>query len=565
MTATVEGTPAVDPMIPPQDLPAEHAVLGGALNDAGLAALIAQQLRPEHFYTEAHRSIFRQIQQLVAVGAGVDHVSLEGALRQSGEWEAVGGSPKVMGLIEDGLLVIPANAPRHVAQVLEAWEKRELRRLGLRIVGNGAGPAAIKAEIAVKLEELNVRDIRTTSPPVIREGLDLSMTWPSGAIQMALTAVRVGKRGVEGEITIRQAARTLHWGALSLGSGPARESLVRKLRDRAPWLPWGELLEEACARFTAAARAGEPIVGLTGDAPLATPDLVAPIVIEGQTTTVFSDGDSGKSLLGAAISVAAASGIALPGGLRPRRQVPTMVLDWETDRGAWDGRVAGLCAGLGLDVPEGMIYYRQMAGALADEATMLAAEAVRRRVGLVIVDSLAPACGPEPDGADAVTRTFNALRLFAPAARLVIAHVSKADADRREGARPFGSVFVWNLSRSVWEIKRDPEPAEPGLTMALQHRKCNVGPRHAPLGLRFVFGPGTITPYPINLADTPQLTRGVSLAWRIRTTLAGGRLTVAALADMLEAEPETVARTLRRLRKDGKAADLGEGYWGLKA
>src|SRR5262249_32678072 len=160
---------------------------------------------------------------------------------------------------------------------------------------------------------------------------------------------------------------------------------------------------------------------------------VAPLLLDGQTTTNFADGDGGKSTLAAALAVAVATGRALPGGLQPRRQAPVMVLDWETDATPWNGRVAALCRGLGLEVPA-TIDYRPMAGALTDEIGMLAAEAARRNVGLVIVDSLAPACGPEPEGADAVVRTMNALRLFSPAARLVLAHVSKADADRRSGA-----------------------------------------------------------------------------------------------------------------------------------
>jgi DNA-binding transcriptional ArsR family regulator len=160
-------------------------------------------------------------------------------------------------------------------------------------------------------------------------------------------------------------------------------------------------------------------------------------------------------------------------------------------------------------------------------------------------------------------RTLNALRAFSPAARLVLAHVSKADAERRDGARPFGSVFTWNLSRSVWEIRRDQESDLGQLTMALTHRKNNTGRRHEPIGLRFAFGSDTITPYPVDLGAKPQLAPSTSLAWRLRVKLASGRLSAAALAESLDAEQETVSRTLRRLRKDKKVRDFEDGTWGL--
>jgi hypothetical protein len=401
-------------------------------------------------------------------------------------------------------------------------------------------------------------------PPVFdRHGDEFTVTWPEHHVAVALTDVHKNRDGIKAELAVTLSDVEVHWGQLNLVSTSAREQLVKKLSEIDATRPWRSMLERACRRAVAAIRTGAPIVQLTGQAPLVTPDLVAPFVLEGQTTTIYADGDSGKSLLAAAIAVALTTGQSLPGGIRARRQAPVLVCDWETDHGPWDGRLAGLCAGLGLEIPS-TIHYREMTAALTDDLTMLAAEAARIGVGLVIIDSLAPACGPEPDGTDAVVRTLNALRAFSPAARLVLAHVSKADAALRDGARPFGSVFTWNLSRSLWEIRRD-QDSDPGqLTMALTHRKNNTGRRHEPLGLRFAFSSNTITPYPVDLGAKPQLAPSTSLAWRIRVCLASGRQTPAAIADTLSgADVETVSRTLRRLRKEKKARDYEDGTWGL--
>jgi AAA domain/DnaB-like helicase N terminal domain len=552
-------------VIPAHDAQNERAVLGAALREddpAGTLARILTRTRPEHFYLEHYRLIRARYDALAAQGRPVDVLTLTAALRDSGDFDRL-PTGCLEQLFEEG--PIPAHLDSYIDRLLDGYGLRRAHQLGLTL-SNGHGLTSTTEVLAVMREALaDLETIGTTAEPILtREGPDFTLVWP-GDLRMVLTAIRVTKRGVEGELTIRRGGHRLHSGALNLSSGTARAALVRTLREAAPSAEWRSRLEETCARLTAAAREGEPIVELSGEAPLVTPDLVYPLLLDGQTTLLFADGDSGKSLLSVALAVAVASGRTLPGGLRARRQAPVLVLDWEGDRESWDGRLRALCAGLGMDVPEG-IHYRRMTNALADDVAVLSAEAARLRVGLVIIDSLAPACGPEPEGADAVVRTLTALRLFALAARLVLAHVSKADADRREGAKPFGSVFAWNLPRSVWEIRRDPDPAEPGLTMALHHRKNNTGPKHAPLGLRFAFGPDTITPYPVNLAETPQLTRGVSLSWRIRTALGShGRLSTAALAENLDADPETVARTLRRLRHEGKVDLNGGGTWGLKA
>src|SRR3989442_2622213 len=128
-----------------------------------------------------------------------------------------------------------------------------------------------------------------------------------------------------------------------------------------------------------------------------------------------------------------------------------------------------------------------MTRALADEAPQLRADVARHGVELVIVDSLAPACGAEPEGADAAIRAMNALRSFAGTTRLVIAHVSKLAADQPKGAtRPYGSVFVRNLARSAWELRRSDE-ADEELVVAAYHRKRNEGRRSSPFGLTLGF------------------------------------------------------------------------------
>src|SRR5262249_58943095 len=128
----------------------------------------------------------------------------------------------------------------------------------------------------------------------------------------------------------------------------------------------------------------------------------------------------------------------------------------------------------------------------------LRADLARPEVGFVIVDSLAPAAGVEPESADSTIRAMNALRSFTGTTRLVLAHVSKATADQASGAaRPYGSVFVRNLARSAWELRRAEEAGADELLLAAYHRKPNGGPRALPLRLRLRFAP-TSAPTPVH-------------------------------------------------------------------
>src|SRR5262249_24710288 len=149
-----------------------------------------------------------------------------------------------------------------------------------------------------------------------------------------------------------------------------------------------------------------------------------------------------------------------------------LILDWETCRAEHEDRLAAIMGGLGLSEPP-RIYYRPMSRALADDIVTIRRELARVGTGLLIVDSLAPACGSEPEGADAAIRTLNALRTL-PATKLVIAHVSKAAAEARGPSKAFGSAFVMNLSRNCWEIRKAEEETE-DLVIGCFHRKVNRG------------------------------------------------------------------------------------------
>jgi hypothetical protein len=221
-----------------------------------------------------------------------------------------------------------------------------------------------------------------------------------------------------------------------------------------------------------------------------------------------------------------------------------------------------IAAGLGIDPPT--IAYKRMTRPLIEEAAALAADFARRRIGFVVIDSMmfAVAGGDGAAYHEPITAFYNALRLFAPAAALVLSHVTGADARTNGPARPYGGAFAFNGPRLIWEAKRDRDVTD-ATAIAFTCTKANNLPRRPePFGLRFQPGNGTITVYPFDLADaSASVTASATLTYRIRLALARGIGTPEAIAKDLDAKPASVARILRRLRKDGHAREVTEGVW----
>jgi hypothetical protein len=388
-------------------------------------------------------------------------------------------------------------------------------------------------------------------------------------VTLDLSHLHEGREGITAELLVTSAIHgAIHWGRLNLLSTPARAGLVKTLERTAPVAPWALVLERACRLTALHVRAGAPVVCLMPRRAPTTRHVIAKLVLAGETNVLFGDGGSGKSLLALALAVAASTGTPLPGGLvptAPPRRV--LYLDYESCQEEHEDRLAGLLAG--LEVTEAPpILYRQMVRPLADDAAFLRAEISQHAIDLVIVDSLAPACGAEPEGADAAVRTFTALRSFGPVTRQVIAHVSKAGADQRTGpTRPFGSVFVQNLARNVWEVRKADDDSE-HLVLGLYHRKFNSGRRLPPFGLRIETDAATTTLHAHDMGREPDLVARASLTQRLLTALRPGAFTTAELTASVGGPELSVRRALERLREKGHVVSLPDTKpmkWGLHA
>jgi replicative DNA helicase len=77
--------------LPPQNIDSEQAVLGSILIDRDAIIEVADFLRPEHFYRQAHGRIYAAMLSLYEKREPVDVVTLAEVLERDGELESVGG------------------------------------------------------------------------------------------------------------------------------------------------------------------------------------------------------------------------------------------------------------------------------------------------------------------------------------------------------------------------------------------------------------------------------------------------------------------------------------------
>lgn len=78
--------------IPPQDLIAEQALLGSIMLKPKSLSEITDTVRPEHFYAEKHRLIYKAMLELDSKGDPIDAVSLGTILREKKQLEQAGGA-----------------------------------------------------------------------------------------------------------------------------------------------------------------------------------------------------------------------------------------------------------------------------------------------------------------------------------------------------------------------------------------------------------------------------------------------------------------------------------------
>lgn len=157
---------------PPADIEAERAALGAGLNDPEALAVVLQSLKPADFYLPEHGRLFAALVEVCTApepGERLDLVILEGALRASGELEALGGRSFLVDLSESS--AISSNVRHYCEIVRRTAAQRAALQAGLELARQAALPNAdpigIVADTQERLKRIAART-RHAAPKSLR-------------------------------------------------------------------------------------------------------------------------------------------------------------------------------------------------------------------------------------------------------------------------------------------------------------------------------------------------------------------------------------------------------------
>jgi len=349
---------------------------------------------------------------------------------------------------------------------------------------------------------------------------------------------------------------------LNLLSNQARNQLAKTLNERVEDVDWVSVVKYICVLTVNDYRKGEPVMEIGGKpATMKRAYQLFPILEKGEPTTIYGPGGTGKSYLADYIAVLVQ--LNQPGIYDWLPECSNVLfLDWEASQSIHERRMWAIKQGLGIK-GEDKIFYRFCSQPLADDIAEIQHNVSECNAGLVIIDSQVAACGDDPERAEAASHYYNALRSL-KCTTVTIDHVPKNT--ESGNFMPFGSVFKWNRSRSLFQVRQHQEPGENILELGLYHRKCNEGKLLKPIGLRLEFhcGPDEMLEKvkftEADIQDVPELAKSLPIKERARVLLKHGPMEIKDIAEEI-GESEASIRTI--LNRENYLFTKVDNKWGL--
>src|SRR3990167_261630 len=288
------------------------------------------------------------------------------------------------------------------------------------------------------------------------------------------------------------------------------------------------------------------------------PWLVEPFPRRRQPSEFFGDGGEGKSTLALATCLSLTTGHPFIPGVIIQQVGNAYYADFESDIDDVIGVAHDLCKGAGVPFPKERLFYRRFSGALIDHADAILRDIAAHQIDAIGVDSLVASGGMDANESEAARMYFNAIRTFGIAS-LGVSHVSKGD-----DAKPFGSIFWWNLARNIWHIQKTQDAGEAKFLVAMHHKKANRGALRKSVGLSVTFDNGIVYRNADVQADA-KLAKGTAAIDQIIYALKHGEGQVKDIATETGLSEPTVRKTLARYRDTRVAKNVTTGGWYLPA
>ncbi len=201
------------------------------------------------------------------------------------------------------------------------------------------------------------------------------------------------------------------------------------------------------------------------------------------TSTLYGDSGQGKSTVVNGLAISMMMGW----GFLEHSTVPgaVVLLDWELTRDITLGRLYRIARGMGLTNPPA-IFYQSMTDPLGVHLDDITEWCHNIQPGLVVVDSMGPACGGDPNDHEKSIALMNQIRKLRMTT-WVVDHQSKPIGNQSYASkREFGSGYKRHLTRSSLQLEMASN--EPGkASLVLRQQKNNFGPKSDPIGFHILY------------------------------------------------------------------------------
>ena len=147
--------------LPPQNIDAEESILGGILLDPEAIGRVADLLRPEAFYINAHKEIYKAALALHNQSKPTDLITVTTWLYDHELLEKVGGQSKLAQLVERTVSAV--NVDRYATLVMDKYLRRQLIQAGNEIVQLGY-ETSTELETVLDQSEQKIFSLTQTSP-----------------------------------------------------------------------------------------------------------------------------------------------------------------------------------------------------------------------------------------------------------------------------------------------------------------------------------------------------------------------------------------------------------------
>jgi len=157
--------------LPPQNIEAEEAILGGILLDPEAISRVAELLRPEHFAIAAHQTIYRATLTLHLEGKPTDLMTVTSWLADQKQLDSAGGQMKLAQLVDRTVSAV--NIDQYSLLVIDKFIRRRLIRAGNEIAQLGYQTAT---DLDVVLDQAEQRIFNVTQVQPKQDLVSISET-----------------------------------------------------------------------------------------------------------------------------------------------------------------------------------------------------------------------------------------------------------------------------------------------------------------------------------------------------------------------------------------------------